>query len=69
MEPPRTERRPGGDEKENVMENPNNRNEIAEELLADLSPEELEPRLELQVFIDPMASIVTAANNNNNNNN
>lgn len=46
-----------------------NRNEVTQDLLADLTPEELEPRLELQVFVDPMASLVTAANNNNNNNN
>ncbi len=42
---------------------------LVAELMADLSPEELEPRLELQVFIDPMMSLIAAANNNNNNNN
>jgi len=34
------------------------------ELLADLSPEELEPRLELQVFLDPI-SLAAECNNNN----
>jgi hypothetical protein len=42
---------------------------LVAELMADLSPEELEPRLELQVFIDPLMSLVTAVDNNNNNNN
>ncbi|HEX3552545.1 MAG TPA: hypothetical protein VIA62_04895 [Thermoanaerobaculia bacterium] len=52
------------------MENFNNPTElIVAELMADLTPEELEPRLELQVFIDPMMSLVTTADNNNNNNN
>jgi hypothetical protein len=40
-------------------------------ILSELTPQELEPRLELQVLLDPMS--VTAAlkdtNNNNNNNN
>lgn len=50
------------------MNNPSKGAGLAvERLLADLSPEELEPRLELQVFVDPMATLVTAANNNNNN--
>jgi hypothetical protein len=42
------------------------------ELLQELMPEELEPRLELQVFIDPLSAVsaeVDANNNNNNNNN
>lgn len=40
-------------------------------ILQDLVPEELEPRLELQVFIDPLGAIaaVDFDNNNNNNNN
>lgn len=33
---------------------------ILQELLADLGPEELEPRLELQLFLDPMTSLSTA---------
>jgi hypothetical protein len=38
-------------------------NLMVNELLADLSPEELEPRLELQVFQDPM--FAAACENNN----
>jgi len=40
-------------------------------ILSDLRPEELEPRLELQVLVDPMSIVAVAAkvNNNNNNNN
>ena len=40
-------------------------------ILSDLCPEELEPRLELQVILDPMSVVVAAraTNNNNNNNN
>ncbi len=39
--------------------------------LSDLQPEELEPRLELQVLVDPASLLggVTAIDNNNNNNN
>ncbi len=33
---------------------------ILQELLANLTPEELEPRLELQLFLDPMTSIGTS---------
>jgi hypothetical protein len=33
-------------------------------LLADIEPEEIEPRLELQIFIDPL-SLVAADRNNN----
>jgi hypothetical protein len=33
---------------------------ILQELFADLGPEELEPRLELQLFLDPMTSLSTA---------
>jgi hypothetical protein len=33
---------------------------IMQELVADLTPEELEPRLELQLFLDPMTSMATA---------
>ena len=39
------------------------------DILKQLTIEELEPRLELEVFIDPMSILATAANNNNNNNN
>lgn len=35
-------------------------NAILQELLSDLTPEELEPRLELQLFLDPMTSLATA---------
>lgn len=43
-------------------------------ILSDLRPEELEPRLELQVLVDPMNIVAvglrtTTTNNNNNNNN
>lgn len=34
------------------------------DLLADLCPEELEPRLELQVFIDPLGVLAQATSNN-----
>jgi len=40
-----------------------------QELLSELMPEELEPRLELQVFLDPMSAIDPVDDNNNNNNN
>jgi hypothetical protein len=40
-----------------------------QDLLAELTPEELEPRLELQIFFDPMTSLADTNNNNNNNNN
>ncbi len=35
------------------------------ELIKDLQPEELEPRLELQVLIDPLAALSSAAASNN----
>ena len=38
-------------------------------ILSDLRAEELEPRLELQVLVDPMSVITARADNNNNNNN
>jgi len=38
-------------------------------LLQELMPEELESRLELQVFVDPMSMLSLATDNNNNNNN
>lgn len=38
-------------------------------MLMELVPEELEPRLELQVFIDPLGALVATDTNNNNNNN
>ncbi|HEX3685736.1 MAG TPA: hypothetical protein VHU83_24610 [Bryobacteraceae bacterium] len=37
------------------------------ELLNDLTPEELEPRLELQILTDPIASAGLAASDTNNN--
>jgi hypothetical protein len=43
--------------------------EILAELLADLTPEELEPRLELQVFVDPMTLLAQANQNQNQNQN
>jgi hypothetical protein len=46
-----------------MKENPMNK------LMADLVPEELEPRLELQVFIDPLGAAAFDDTNNNNNNN
>jgi hypothetical protein len=46
------------------MDRPGEKNDLmANELLADLSPEELEPRLELQVFQDPM--FAASCENNN----
>lgn len=39
--------------------------------LSDLRPEELEPRLELQVLVDPaslLAGVIASDDNNNNNN-
>jgi hypothetical protein len=38
--------------------------QLKNEILADLSPEELEPRLELQLVIDPITSHTTANDNN-----
>lgn len=35
------------------------------EVLDDLQPEELEPRLELQVLVDPLAALSNAAADNN----
>ena len=43
--------------------------EALELILSDLRAEELEPRLELQVLVDPMSVIATARGTNNNNNN
>jgi hypothetical protein len=40
-----------------------------EMLLQELMPEELEARLELQVFLDPLSAVDPATDNNNNNNN
>jgi hypothetical protein len=37
--------------------------------LADLRPEELEPRLELQVLVDPVGLALGTLSDNNNNNN
>ncbi len=42
---------------------------LIQELLVEFTPQELEPRLELQILIDPMASLLDTNNNNNNNNN
>lgn len=41
------------------------KNDTMNELLNDLQPEELEPRLELQILIDPLAQISNATNNVN----
>jgi len=38
-------------------------------ILSDLTPQELEPRLELQILVDPMSVVALAKGNNNNNNN
>ena len=38
--------------------------ELLTDLMADLNPEELEPRLELQVFIDPMSAFTPDFTNN-----
>jgi hypothetical protein len=50
---------------------PKTQNELAH-LLSGLQPEELEPRLELQILIDPASLLSTGlaedTNNNNNNN-
>ena len=42
-----------------------------EKILDDMSPEELEPRLELQILADPLHGVADLkdVNNNNNNNN
>jgi hypothetical protein len=43
-----------------------------EKILDDMSPEELEPRLELQILADPLNAVPDLkdpVNNNNNNNN
>jgi len=37
------------------------------ELLNDITPEELEPRLELQILADPLNTSLAPANDNNNN--
>lgn len=49
------------------MDNPN-KPDALQELLADLGPEELEPRLELQLFIDPLASLGLVEDTNQNQN-
>jgi len=36
-----------------------------QELLGDISPEELEPRLELQILTDPLSFAVQPQDNNN----
>lgn len=38
--------------------------ELLQDLMTDLNPEELEPRLELQVFIDPMSAFTADLSNN-----
>jgi len=38
--------------------------ELLADLMADLNPEELEPRLELQIFIDPMSAFTPDLVNN-----
>lgn len=42
---------------------------IQNEFLAELEPHELEPRLELQILVDPLAQMLVLDTNNNNNNN
>lgn len=42
---------------------------VMSDLLLELMPEELEPRLELQVFVDPLSAFGEVDTNNNNNNN
>ncbi|HMG33688.1 MAG TPA: hypothetical protein VKM94_07115 [Blastocatellia bacterium] len=39
-------------------------NSIGSQLFEDLCPEELDPRLELQLFVDPMGALTQAASNN-----
>lgn len=39
-----------------------------EQILGDVTPEELESRLELQVLIDPLSASVSVNDSNNNNN-
>jgi hypothetical protein len=43
--------------------------EVLQELVASLTPQELEPRLELQVFVDPMTLLAQANQNQNQNQN
>jgi hypothetical protein len=38
---------------------------VLTELLSELQPEELEPRLELQVLVDPLGFFADAADSNN----
>jgi hypothetical protein len=38
--------------------------DLTADLLADLNPEELEPRLELQIFIDPISAVSPELANN-----
>lgn len=38
--------------------------ELTADLMADLNPDELEPRLELQVLIDPMSAFTPELTNN-----
>jgi hypothetical protein len=46
------------------MDKPGEKNDLMlNELLADLSPEELEPRLELQVFLDSLFAAECINNN------
>jgi hypothetical protein len=46
------------------MDRPDEKNELMlNELMAELSPEELEPRLELQVFHDPLFAAECVNNN------
>lgn len=46
------------------MDKPGEKNDLMlNELLADLTPEELEPRLELQVFQDPLFAAECVNNN------
>jgi hypothetical protein len=38
--------------------------QLKNEILADLTPEELEPRLELQFVLDPLITVLTPSDNN-----
>jgi len=58
-------------EEKTIMDNnfTNDPKEALALILSDLTPQELEPRLELQVLVDPMSIVAMAKGNNNNNNN
>ncbi len=55
-----------------MKQNEQNSKDALSLILSDLTPQELEPRLELQILVDPMsvvAMLKDPVNNNNNNNN